>query len=363
MKVGILTFQQAINYGAVLQLYALQHVLQKLQIDTDVINYISPKLKQDYKVIRFKTLKDFLAKIFVAKAFCERKRKFENFEKTYLNLTDKFYAKEELVLASKNYDYIISGSDQVWNYLITNTDTTYLLDFVKDRNKKLSYAASFGVSSIPANLKELYKNLLKDFKGISVREKQGQNIIKELCNLDVSVVLDPTLLLNKNEWLKLNFSKQKRQKYILVYCLRKSNLLNGMAKILKRETGFELVILSPRTKYTYSKFSAATAGPEEFIELFMNAEYVLTNSFHGTAFSINFNKKFLVDLDTKSAQNTNSRLLNILELVNLTGRIVSEPQDIRKMYEEIDYKKVNGILNIERKTSLDYLKISLGINE
>ena len=363
MKVGILTFQQAINYGAILQLYALQYVLQKLQIDANVINYISPKLKQDYKVIKFDTLKDFLAKIFVVKAFCERKRRFENFEKFYLNLTKEFYTKNELKFSSKKYDYIITGSDQVWNYLITNTDTTYLLDFVEDRNKKLSYAASFGVENIPDNLKEKYKNLLKDFKAISVREKQGQNIIKELCNLDVPVVLDPTLLLDKNEWSKLNFTKEKRKKYILVYCLRKSDLLNGMAKTLQRETGFKLVILNPRARFMYSKFSAATAGPEEFVELFMNAEFILTNSFHGTAFSINFNKRFLVDLDTKSVQNTNSRLLNILELVNLTDRIVVEPQDIRKMYEDIDYRKVNEILDIERKTSLDYLKISLGINE
>ena len=363
MKVGILTFQQAINYGAILQLYALQHMIQKIQIDTDVINYMSPKLKQDYKVIRFKTLKDFLAKVFAAKAFCERKRKFKNFEKIYLNLTSEFYTKNELKFASKKYDYIITGSDQVWNYLITNIDSTYLLDFVEDRNKKLSYAASFGIEKIPNNLKEKYKNLLKDFKAISVREKQGQNIIKELCNLDVPVVLDPTLLLNKNEWSKLNLPKEKREKYILVYCLRKSDLLNDMAKTLQRETDFKLVILNPRARFMYSRFSAATAGPEEFVELFMNAEYVLTNSFHGTAFSINFNKNFLVDLDGNAAQNTNSRLLNILELVNLTDRIVSEPQDIRKMYEEIDYKKVNEILDIERKKSLDYLKISLGINE
>ena len=364
MKICILTFQQAINYGAVLQLYALQKVCQKLGTDPEVINYISPKLEKNYQIIRYNLgLKILFASIFCAKAFYERKCRFKFFEKKYLNLTNELYTKGDLSRICKNLDYIIAGSDQVWNYLITNTDTTYLLDFVEDRNKKLSYAASFGVEKIPDNLKEKYKNLLKDFKAISVREKQGQNIIKGLCNLDVPVVLDPTLLLNKNEWSKLNFSKEKRKKYILVYCLRKSDLLNGMAKTLQRETGFELVILSPRTKYTYSKFSAATAGPEEFIELFMNAEYVLTNSFHGTAFSINFNKRFLVDLDTKSVQNTNSRLLNILELVNLTGRIVSKPQDISKMYEEIDYKKVNEVLDIERKTSLNYLKISLGINE
>lgn len=364
MKIGIITFQQTINYGAILQLYATQEVLEKFQVDVKCLNYISSKIEENYKIIKNKNgYKAFLVSIFTMIIYRKRKRNFKKFETKYLYLTNKLYNKNELKNISADFDYIITGSDQVWNYLITNTDTTYLLDFVEDRNKKISYAASFGVENIPNNLKEKYKNLLKDFKAISVREKQGQNIIKELCNLDVPVVLDPTLLLNKNEWSKLNFTKEKRKKYILVYCLRKSDLLNRMAKTLQRETGFELVILNPRVKYTYSKISAATAGPEDFVKLFLNAEFILTNSFHGTAFSINFHKKFLVDIDTKSVQNTNSRLLNILELVNLTDRIVAEPQDVRKMYEDIDYKKINKILDIERKKSFDYLKISLGINE
>ena len=322
------------------------------------------KIANNYSIIKFNSgLKSLAFSIFSARLYYIKKRKFKNFEDNFLNLTKAVYVKNDLKNLSKKYDYIITGSDQVWNYLITNTDPTYLLDFVEDNYKKIAYAASFGVENVPDNLKEWYKNLLNDFKAISVREKQGQQIIKDLCNLDVPVVLDPTLLLNKNDWLKLNFHKVKRNKYILLYCLRKSDLLNEMAEKIKEVDDLELVALNPRTRFMYSKFSAATAGPEEFVELFMNAEYVLTNSFHGMAFSINFNKKFLVDLDTKSAQNTNSRLLNILELLDLTDRIVSEPQDISKMYEEIDYKKVNEILDIERQKSLSYLKTSLGLNE
>ena len=121
-------------------------------------------------------------------------------------------------------------------------------------------------------------------------------------------------------------------------------------------------MLNPRTKKIYSQSSAYSAGPEEFIRLFMNAEYVLTNSFHGTAFSINFNKNFLVDLDINSTVSTNSRLLNILSLLGLEDRIIDNI-DIEKMYQDIDYSKVNTILDEERRKSINYLKMSLGLNE
>ena len=114
MKIGILTFQQAINYGAVLQLYALQKIIQKLGADPEVINYISPKLKNDYKIIRRNDgLRNLLASIFCAKAFCERKRKFKVFEKKYLNLTAKLYSKRDLTKICNEHDYVITGSDQV----------------------------------------------------------------------------------------------------------------------------------------------------------------------------------------------------------------------------------------------------------
>ena len=363
MKIGILTFQQAINYGAVLQLYALQKIIQKLGADPKVINYISPKLENDYKIVRYNDgLKNLLASIFCAKAFCERKRRFKIFEKKYLNLTNELYSKEDLNKICEKYDYIITGSDQVWNYTITDTDSTYMLDFVEDNNKKISYAASFGVGFIPGELKIWYKNLLQDFKAISVREKQGQAIIKSLCSKEVPVVLDPTFLLTKEEWKKLNTCDTKNKKYILVYCLRRSNLLNKMAEKLKIKTGFEIIVLNPRIRNIYDKFSAYNVGPGDFIRLFMNAEYILTNSFHGTAFAINFNKKFLVDLDINSAISTNSRLLNILSLLGLEDRIV-ENIDIKKMYQDIDYRKVNKILDEERIKSINYLKKSLGLNE
>ena len=363
MKVGILTFQQAINYGAVLQLYALQKTVQKLGIDSEVINYISPKLENDYKIIKYNTgLKNLLANIFCAKALYERKRRFKIFEKKYLNLTDELYYKEDLTRICNEYDYVITGSDQVWNYAITDTDSTYMLNFVEDSNKKISYAASFGVAQIPDELKVWYKNLLQDFKAISVREKHGQKILKEICNRDITVTLDPTLLLDKYEWGNFCYNFKERTKYILVYSLRNSNLLNSMAKNLKIETGYDVIVLNPRVRYMYTKDSRAIVGPEEFVNLFFNAEYVLTDSFHGTAFSINFNKKFLCELNTDK-NNVNSRLESLFDLLNLKNRTIDSLQKLDKIYDNIDYNNINNILNNERRKSLNYLKMSLGLNE
>lgn len=346
-KIGVLTFHKAINYGAILQTYALYYILSK-KYKVGVINYISKKLENDYRVkFRYKLLKAFYKTDYIVK-----KEKFEKFSDKYLKLTDELRGKSELKEQCRDYDFVITGSDQVWNYTITNTDMTYLLNFVEPM-KRLSYAASFGVSEIPNDLKEIYRKLLSKFKYITVREKQGQRIIKELCNIDVPVVLDPTLLLNKNEWERICDNKINRKKYILFYCLRKSKKLFDFAKKLKEDTGLDIIYLNPRRKHSFGRCSAAKAGPEEFVELFLNAEYVVTNSYHGTIFSINFNKKFVVDLDTKEG-NTNSRVEGILDIFDLNTRIV-DSVDLSKMYNNIDYNKINEKINYLRKRSISIL--------
>lgn len=347
-KIGILTFHQAINYGAILQTYALQFVLAD-KFDVSIINYRSEKFEKEYYKLK---LRYKIIKFFYETQKEIKKKKFIDFSNRRLKLTERINEKKELSDFCCNYDYIITGSDQVWNYRITNTDWTYLLDFVEPM-KRLSYAASFGVSDIPDDLKEHYRKLLSKFKYITVREKQGQEIIKELCNIDVPVVLDPTLLLNKNDWESICDNKIDRNKYILVYCLRKSKTLLNFAKKLKEDTGLEIIYLNPRRKHSFGRCSAAKAGPEEFVELFLNADYIVTNSFHGTIFAINFNKKFVVDLDTGEG-NTNSRIEGILDIFGLNNRIVQDV-NLNKMYNNIDYNKINEKISYLREDSLSVL--------
>lgn len=362
MKIGIITFQQAINYGAVLQVYSLQRLLSDLNLNTKVINYISPKLLSDYRLVKFgKGFKAFVHSVISAIVFKKKKSKFDRFAKKYLNLTNSTCHKNELANLASKLDFVITGSDQVWNYEITNHDTTYLLDFVEPQ-KRLSYAASFGVSTIPKELQQRYSELLKGFKYITVRERQGADLVRKLCNEEVPVVLDPTLLLKKSDWEEIVSNLPVPSKKIVVYTLSRSDLLMNIADALSKETGLEIAVLNPRLRNIFSKTSAYTSGPDEFINLFMNAEYVLTNSFHGTAFAINFNKKFLVELPDGERGKLNSRIENILELSNLKDRYVNT-MDLNKMYADIDWDNVNYILDIERNKSFSHLKLMIGKNE
>lgn len=364
MKVGIITFHKAINYGAVLQVFALQNVIKSFGIDVNVINYIPPKFMHGLELIKLHSGKRmFCLSILLYPVFKKRRKNFELFIEENLMLTEPIYNKSELEKISYKYDCIITGSDQVWNYNLTNQDDAYFLNFAGNF-KKIAYAASFGLNVIPNNLKKWYINLLNQIDDISVREIAGQKIISALCDKDVSVVLDPTLLLTSRQWGQY-IKKRSNKKYILIYTLNDSSILIKYGKKLKKETGFDLIVLPCGFKYAYSKYSQYEVSPQKFIELFFEAEYILTDSFHGTAFSINFNKKFLVEFN-KNKNNTNSRLENIIDLLGLENRILTENDlnnDLDKMYKEINYNKVNKILNAERNKSLKFLKKSLGLNE
>lgn len=362
MKIGIITFQQAINYGAVLQLYALQKVVSDLGGTVEIINYISPKIENDYKLLRInRGVKAFLASVISVIAFSKKKFKFKKFVDKFVDLSKSISDKKELYNLSKGFDYIITGSDQVWNYQITEADNTYLLDFVEPQ-KRLAYAASFGVSKLPQALKENYRELLSPYSYITVRENQGAEIVKDLCGKEVSVVLDPTLLLGKCDWQVITESIPVSKRKIVVYTLFKSDLLINLAKKLSEETGLEIAIFNPRVRNIYDDTSVYCSGPEDFVSIFMNAEYILTNSFHGTAFSINFNKKFLVELPRGEGGQRNSRIETIIELLNLKDRYI-DTLDLNKMYADIDWDSVNNILDTEREKSMEHLKKMIWQNE
>lgn len=363
MKVGIITFHKAINYGAILQAFALQSAVKKLNshIDVEIINYIPPKFVKVNQIIKLKSGKRmFLESVLIAPYFYKRKKIFENFSQKFLNLTKPLYNKEELKNFSRNYDYIITGSDQVWNYNLTNTDDAYFINF-NERAIKVAYAASFGIEKIPSDLENWYTKLINKINFISTREQQGVKIVNELCNKKVPVVLDPTFLLDKDEW-KLLIKEKIEKNYILIYTLNSTDILIKAAKKLKEETGMQIILLCYGAKYIYSKYSKYDISPEQFIALFMHANYILTDSFHGTAFSINFNKKFLVSYDSRK-NNVNSRLQSILTLLGLQKQVINTADDINKIYTDIDYKKVNKLLKEERNKSFEFLKTSININE
>jgi len=353
-KCGIITFHSVLNYGAALQAYALKKAMSTF-CDSFIVRYENEQMMSKYSLSlpfpkNIKTLKEFLIKLITFPGRIRKKQGFKKFQEKYLYDTPE----------AKNADFYITGSDQVWNPLYSHFDTAYFLDFTESK-KKNSYAASFGVEEVPEKDREKYIELLKDFNKLSVREEAGRKIIGDLLGRDAVVSIDPTLLIDKTVWAEEMKYRAPEKPYILVYSFLVSDKMAEFVNRLSKEKGLKIVVLAPAKKLLKkSKFNNAkyltNLPPEGWVQYFKGAEYIITNSFHGTVFSINFNKKFFVELLPPPSK-VNSRLTNVLELFGLTDRYINEEFNFGG---EIDYEKVNEILKDERKKSIDYLESIAG---
>ena len=357
MKIGIITFHRALNYGALLQAFALRYSLEKLGADANLLDYRNDTIEEAYVYPSFfqrKSIKDKLKYIIQGKNEKKRRFKFEAFRNKYLNLSDKIYTHGDLVNAEGAYDKFITGSDQVWNYGAHNFDKSFFLDFVTDKSKKYSYAASFGFSSLPAEYTDEYRNLLTDFACCSTRESHGSNILDQLGVDQRRIDIDPSMLLTKEEWKEqLNITDNNSSKYIFVYSFELTDTLCAFINQLAAKTGC-YVLLSAKpifNPFTCKLKALKAADPIDFVRAIANAEYVVTNSFHGTAFSIIFNKKFYVEL-LKTGAKVNSRLENVLHTFSLENRLINS----ENISDEVDWEAVNSKMNSLRNISIDYLK-------
>ena len=357
-KIAIITYQRAINYGAILQAYALQTKIKEFGNYCEIIDYRNEKLENRHKKKKFsecKSIKDLIKYYLLYKNTNKKYDKFREFSDKYLDLSSPMHSRKDLIKNESKYDVFITGSDQVWNYKINGMDSVFFLDFVKNKSKKRSYAASFGLSEIPQEYRQAYTDLLSDFNSILIRENKGAKIIKELLSKESSVVLDPTMLLSKERWLTLiNNTQNSNDKYILVYAFGGSQNIKDLALNISHKTGYKILWINNTYKHSAKIRYIKSAGPEEFLSLFNNAEYIITNSFHGTAFSINFNKQFFTELLPEST-GVNSRLEDILDLFDLKERRVLS-SDASVIESQIDYEKVNIKLEEERTKSISLLK-------
>ena len=353
-KIGIVTFHNAINYGAILQTFALSKAIEKTGNTCIVLNYECERIKRGSKIkIRFKNPRQLARDLLYLPCNLLRKVRFINFKRKNLVLTKRL-TKQQLQKYNNQFDLFITGSDQVWNYQLTDFEKAFFLDFVNDNSKKYSYAASFGFDFLPQEYRQEYKELLSYFNKISVREKAGVTILSKL-GIEACEVLDPTFLLEKNDWAKVFGDKKIKEEYILVYSYT-SKILKDFAIKLSEHTNCKIIDISFSIKNLFNKryISKVGIGPKEFLSLLYNARYVVTNSFHGTALAINFNKPLFIEFLPPPSK-VNSRLENIIEIFELKGRIIEEGKKIAE-YEPIDYGKVNLILQREREKSLAFLK-------
>ncbi|WP_377887504.1 polysaccharide pyruvyl transferase family protein [Alkalihalobacillus sp. R86527] len=357
MKCGILTFHRAQNFGAILQAYALQQSVEKLGAECEVIDYRSPHIEKYYQPITLKTLPSIkkMAAIVIKNGRVKNNRdNFDLFTNNHLKTSSIIYEdKGQLENSKERYDKFITGSDQVWSYLTAGFDKSYFLDFVDKKEKKHSYAASFGVESIPTEYKKEYTDMLKDFENISLREEQGAQILNELLSIDPLVVLDPTMLLNKTEWSEISHETSEDQEYLLLYVIAESKSILSLAKEIAKKRDLKIIYINDRLYKRSGMENRSKISVDEWIALFLNANCIVTNSFHGVAFSINFQKDFFMQYLPEPAK-VNSRLENILNKFELNARHITDIYNFDKV-EDINYSQVHKILESERSIALDYL--------
>lgn len=372
--VGLITMHRVVNYGSALQAYALQKAIGDMGYYCEIIDYIFPNRYhlsgQQLHELKI-TWKSYVKKYLPIKAVWRndqiRRNKIKKFWKQYFKIGRTIYSTpSELQENPPVYDIYVTGSDQVWNPRFMKGDSSFLLSFVPDGVKKVAFSSSFACDEIPDSHVEAYKDLLSEYAHISVREQNGMRLIKNLLGRGVPVTLDPTLLFTPAEWKKLcPVSKKKapRQKYILAYVLNYAfNVIPYIYELIKHvqnKLGYDVIFLGvvPKELKHVAK-SAIGVGPLEFLKLFESASFVVTSSFHGTSFAVNYNIPFYTVVDCNTGKD--DRQLSLLRILRIENRAIPVGTGLSTLEpEEKDANDVQNNLAILRDSSLLYLSEAL----
>lgn len=362
MKVGIITLHNVTNFGSMLQTYATQYIIEKLGYKAEIIDFVPEGLTLYRALFPKNEQRSWFSKCirFLPKLLCNSIQYviLNKFLTKYIHLSDiKYSSYEQLLENPPKADIYMSGSDQIWNTQNSNKENdlnAYYLQFAPKDKRKIAYAGSFGRKSFSAEMRHKIQKFLQEYDMVSVRESYGLEILKTV-GIDNGVhVLDPTLLLNRNEWG--NFIRPVREKkYLFVYNLNRNPVIKKYAQIIANEKQLAIVNFSDTFEFIKGAKNRLINGPEDFVSYIAHAEYVITDSFHGTAFSINFNKQFVC----VRAPKYNSRLESILNLVGLNERLFKSEIDLEIANKAIIYSKINKIIDENRRISIDYLRNAL----
>ncbi|QOX78541.1 polysaccharide pyruvyl transferase family protein [Trichlorobacter lovleyi] len=362
MKIALITIHRTANYGAVLQAYATKLVLSRYG-EVSTIDYDNRHLAHHLDLIRFDvSLRGIMMLAHDILRFPYRINavsKFRKFIRENMNLTLKLTSKELLEGKAGDFDAYVCGSDQIWNPEIVSSDTKidpiYFLSFAPKCRKKISYASSIGHHHYSDDEKQEVRKLLDDFEMISTRENDGVKKLAEVFpGREIHHVLDPTLILSKEEWLEaFNFKSQKqKEKYILVYSVPRTELIIKAVDFFAKKLGFKVVAIDPMLfPLTNVDKHIRTAGPKEFIELYANAEFVITDSFHGTCFAVNLGKPFVAVSPGSRA----NRIISLLTLLGINERLVTTESEFESISLILDIESVSTKLGHARNKSKNIL--------
>lgn len=352
MKIGIMTFQETTNYGALLQATALQITLSQLGAESEIIRYRCDEIvKRELPESIFKHGIIHAPISFLAG--CVQKRKYkmlEGFKAKYCKISEKEYSSKDISLSQTEYDRFLVGSDIVWELNVTGGDTAFYLDFLDEKSRKYAFSSSFGYNQIPERYVEVSRKLLSDFTSISVRETEGAQIIKELLNQEVPVTADPTLLLTGEQWRQYEqkYPKLREKGYILVYFDDHAGNALSFAKKLANKYSLPIVLIRSSLRNIKSVKTIRDASVEQFLWLVDNAKYVVTGSYHGVLYAINFNTDFYYVNRAHTG-----RINTIIDKSGITNRNIMEEQID---YDGINWLVVNQTVAAYRNQSISYLK-------
>lgn len=367
-KIAIITFSRAHNYGSILQAYALQRKINQIdECESIIIDFSNSAQKEMYAIFKHdKSIKSFIKNIVAFLGYPLFSREYSDFEAfidNNLNMTSRQYKTEkELYELNDEYDIFIAGSDQIWNIKCVDADDAYFLGFVKNK-RKIAYAPSFGAQDINVctNNPQKYAKYLNLFEGLSIREKNGQKWIKNLIGKDVSLLIDPTMFFDKEEWYPLMSYPLFKGDYILYYSFHFTQEVNKAVKRISKKLRLPVVILSSHAwiynfGIMYGFKLAKHAGPAEFLRLVNDAKIVLSNSFHGTVFSTIFEKNFWFIYGSIQDE-TDDRALTLVQQMGIEDRIL-KIKDIEKcdFSRYPDYEKVKNKLKKLRTDAFKYLE-------
>lgn len=369
-KIGLFSFHKDPNYGTMCQAYALARAIQKLGHNAEYIRYEAIPYRSPVKVAIINLIKTVCQNLGIryglkteysylrSKEFRKLKDRYKRFHHLYIPVSNSIYYLDTIQQVENKYDYFIVGSDQTWSsYCNTNPSTPFYLSFIQDGKKKRSYAPSIGSTHTTEEYKLRLKNELSSFNSLSCRENHNARMLSELLGKKVEYVLDPTLLLSPDDWQVLEKPVPMPASYVLCYILGTKACISDYAEKLGEQRGLPTYYIVTRPEYNKKENALKDISPEQFLWLLHHATYVVTDSFHGSMFSINFKKEFFSFAKRETIESTgidNDRIMDFLSYFHIEDRFINDGEF--RIPTELDYSAIEEQLSSMRSSSYEYLK-------
>lgn len=361
-KIGLLTFHTPDNYGAVYQAYALQTYIQKtLGKEIEIINFYTQRHIDAYSIFKKKSnnpIKNIILQLITLKnyfKFKEKKNKFKVFREKFLTISKKrYYSEEEFLQHEERYHTYLVGSDQVFNpnnkYL-----KTYYLAFPKNGCRKIAYAPSFGISNFNDEITNKILPYVKDFDKLSCREQQGAEYLTKILGCDIKSVVDPVYLIGREAWENIAINPKETEKYLFIYDLAGGERLIELANKIASRNNLKIICATTQIKKKYKNCDIRlNIGPRELLGYIKNAEFVVTDSFHGTSLSLIMRKKLITYIALPHAA---SRITSIMNNLGTSNQIVTNIADFN--LDKIIFNNYDDKLEALVLESKKYLETSL----